>query len=91
MDLLVKLKESLTELSKGEPNRLQTGVIACASKCDEVLRRLKTEKRDTERELDSGKASIEKLTSELTLCKETIHGTCMYVIDMILHDTIILH
>jgi hypothetical protein len=75
IDLLVKLKEALTELSKGEPNRLQMGVIACASKCDEVLQKLKIEKTDTERELESGKARIGELTSELTLCKEFIRGT----------------
>ena len=70
----MKLKESLTELSKAEPSDLQMGVIACASKCDEILQKLKIEKTDTERELESRKASIEKLTSELTLCRESIRG-----------------
>jgi hypothetical protein len=57
MDLLVKLKESLIELTIAEPKRLQMGVIACANKCDEVLQKLKIEKTDasTERELESRK------------------------------------
>ena len=70
----MKLKESLTELSKAEPSDLQTGAIACASKCDTVLQKFKVEKADTERELESRKANIEKLTSELTLCRASIHG-----------------
>jgi chaperonin cofactor prefoldin len=74
MDMLVKLKESLTELSKEEPICLQTGVITCASKCDEVLQKLKIEKTDTERELESRKARIEELTSKLTRLTEYIHG-----------------
>lgn len=74
MDMLVGLKELLTELSSAEPSDLQTGVIACASKCDEVLQKLKIEKTDTERELESRKARIEKLTSELTACRKFIHA-----------------
>ena len=74
MDMLVGLKETLTELSSAEPSDVQTGVIACASKCDEILQKLKIEKTDTERELESRKARIEKLSSELTACKEFICG-----------------
>ena len=72
----MKLKESLTELSEAEPSEhdLQMGVIACASKCDEVLQRLKIEKTDTERELESRKTRIEVLTSELTLLRESIYS-----------------
>jgi hypothetical protein len=80
MDLLVKLKAALTELSTAEPNCLQSGVIACASKCDEVLQKLKIEKTDTERELESRKARIGELTSELNLCKEFIRGTWLTLI-----------
>ena len=74
--MLVKLKEALTELSKSEPSDsepsdLQRGVNACASKCDKVLQKFKIEKTDTERELESRKATIEQLTSEL---REYIHG-----------------
>ena len=72
--MLVKLKESLNELSKSEPSDLQTGVITCASKCDEILQKFKIEKTDTERELESRKATIEELTSELTLLREYVHG-----------------
>ena len=69
--MLVKLKESLTELSEAELSDLQIGVIACASKCDKILQKFKNEKIDTERELES---RIEELTSELTLLRESIHG-----------------
>ena len=75
MDMLMKLKESLTELSEAEPSDLQPGMISCASKCGEILRKLKTEKIDTERELESRKSNIEELTSELTRLRESIHGT----------------
>ena len=68
------LKESLTELSSAEPSDLQTGVITCASKCDKVLQKLKIERTDIERELESRKARIEKLTSELTAYEEFIRG-----------------
>ena len=74
MDMLVRLKKSLTELSEAELSDLQTGVITCASKCGEILGKLKTEKIDTERELESRKSNIEELTSELTRLRESIHG-----------------
>ena len=68
------LKESLTELSSAEPSDLQMGVITCASKCNEVLQKLKIEKIDTERELESRKSRIEELTSRFTRLRESIHG-----------------
>jgi predicted RNase H-like nuclease (RuvC/YqgF family) len=74
MDMLVKLKEALIELTNAEPNHLQTGVISCASKCDEVLQKLKIEKTDTERELKSRKARIEELTSKLARLTAYFHG-----------------
>lgn len=74
------LKESLTELSSAEPSDLQMGVITCASKCNEVLQKLKIEKRDTERELESKNATIKELTSRLALLSK-LHGMC--VIDTI--------
>ena len=76
MELLVKLRETLTKLShsEGEPKFLQEEVIACANKCDEILQTLKVEMTDIERELESRKARIEKLTSDLTYCRESING-----------------
>ena len=78
MQLLVKLKETLTELSEAEPEYLKEGVIACASKCDEVLQKFKAE---TERELESRDARIESLTSELTLYRELFQG--MYWVNVL--------
>jgi hypothetical protein len=69
MDMLVKLKESLTDLSKVEPK-----CLACASKCDKILQKHKIEKRDAEREDESRKARIEELTSELIRYKESVRG-----------------
>ena len=41
---------------------------------DKVLQKLKIERTDIERELESRKARIEKLTSELTAYEEFIRG-----------------
>ena len=77
----MKLKEALTKLGhdKAEPEFLQDGVIACANKCDEVLRTLKGEMTDIERELESRETRIEKLTSDLTSCKESIIGIIIVI------------
>ena len=77
MVLLMKLSERLSKLSKSkDPKRLQKGVLACKSKCDTVLQKANTEKRDIEAALESR----DKLKAEVEF-----YRSLMRVRGMLLH------
>lgn len=91
MDLLIKLKEGLAQLNKKNvPKRLQKGVISCTNECEGVIQKVKMEKSEIERQLESSSARIEELTSELAFYRSAIYGKGIIILFILpLHDNVL--
>ena len=81
--LLMKLRRKLTRLRKKEPKRLKKRVIACTSKCDEILQKIRIEKAQVSRELESRDVDMETLKSEVEFYRSLMRIKGMHGISYI--------
>ena len=92
MDLLIKLKEGLVQLNKKNvPKRLQKGVISCTNECEGVIQKVKMEKSEIERQLESSSARIEELTSELAFYRSAIYGKGIIILFILRYPFTIMY